>query len=133
MVPDSAWQKWGLEAALAHQKHHRLQWWHGHCTRRLEDWVGKSSDEIDRGGRPRHLLADRGQAGDGSSDADSGGGAPPPRGRGRPARPDPVVSDTDEQAAVLSRLRYAFGMYSSFGPRLLAACPTRIGYELFSC
>ena len=42
-------------------------------TRRLEDWVGKSSDEIDRGGRPRHLLPDRGQAGDGGSDADSGG------------------------------------------------------------
>ena len=74
-------------------------------TRRLEDWVGKSSDEIDRGGRPRYLLADRGQAGDGGSDADSGGGAPPPRGRGRPARPDPVASDTDEQAAVRSRLR----------------------------
>ena len=34
-------------------------------TRRLEDWVGKSSDEIDRGGSPRHLSADRGQAGDG--------------------------------------------------------------------
>ena len=73
--------------------------------RRLEDWVGKSSDEIDRGGRPRHLLPERGQAGDGGSDADSGGGAPPPRGRGRPARPDPVASDTDEQAAVRSRLR----------------------------
>jgi hypothetical protein len=31
---------------------------------------------------------------------------------------------------------YAFGMYSAFGPRLLAACPKRmmlrIGYELFS-
>jgi hypothetical protein len=50
--------------------------------RRLEDWVGKSSDEIDRGGRPRHLLADRGQAGDGGSEAASGAAAPPPRGRG---------------------------------------------------
>jgi len=27
---------------------------------------------------------------------------------------------------------YAFGMYSAFGPRLLAAGPKRIGYELFS-
>ena len=27
-------------------------------TRRLEDWVGKSSDEIDRGGRPRYAGAD---------------------------------------------------------------------------
>ncbi len=35
-------------------------------TRRLEDWVGKSLDEIDRGGpgalEGRHLSADRGQA-----------------------------------------------------------------------
>jgi hypothetical protein len=73
--------------------------------RRLEDWVGKSSDEIDRGGRPRHLLADRGQAGDGGSEAASGTAAPPPGGRGRPARPDSVASDTFEQAAVRSRLR----------------------------
>jgi hypothetical protein len=27
---------------------------------------------------------------------------------------------------------YAFGMFSAFGPRLLAAGPKRIGYELFS-
>jgi len=74
-------------------------------TRRLEDWVGKSSDEIDRGGRPRHLLADRGQAGDGGSETASGAAAPPPRKRGRPARPEPVASDTFEQAAVRSRLR----------------------------
>ena len=30
--------------------------------RRLEDWVGKSSDKIDRGGRPRQESADRGPA-----------------------------------------------------------------------
>jgi hypothetical protein len=76
-------------------------------TRRLEDWVGKSSDEINKGGRPRHLSADLGQAGDGGSKAASGAAAPaapPPRGRGRSTRPDPVASDTDEQAAVSSRL-----------------------------
>jgi hypothetical protein len=65
--------------------------------------VGKSSDEIDRGGRPRHLSADRGQAGDGGSGAGAGGGASLPRGRGRPARPAVVASDTDEQAAARSR------------------------------
>jgi hypothetical protein len=27
---------------------------------------------------------------------------------------------------------YAFGMYSAFGPRLFAAGPKQIGYELFS-
>jgi hypothetical protein len=42
------------------------------------------------------MSADRGQAGDGGSEADSGAGAPPPRGRGRPARPDPVASGTDD-------------------------------------
>ncbi len=45
-----------------------------------------------------HTSADRGPTGDGGSRADSGGGAPPPRGRGRSARPQPVATDTDEQA-----------------------------------
>ena len=48
----------------------------GTGTRRLEDWVGKSSDEIDRGWRPRHLLADQGQAGDGGSELGSRLGRP---------------------------------------------------------
>ena len=52
-------------------------------TRRLEDWVGSSSDKIDRGGRP--------------SAAGSGGGAPP---RGRPPRPPLVATDSPVQAAV---------------------------------
>jgi hypothetical protein len=66
-------------------------------SRRLEDWEGKSLDEIDKAGRPRHLSADRGQAGGGGSEAASGAAAPPPRGHGRPARPDPVASDTDDR------------------------------------
>ena len=42
-------------------------------SRRLEDWVGNSMDTIDRGGRPWPKPADRGQAGMGGSEADSGG------------------------------------------------------------
>jgi hypothetical protein len=67
--------------------------------------VGRSSEKIHRGGRAGHTSADRGPGGDGSSKASSGAAAPPPRGRGRPARPDSVASDTFEQAAVCSRLR----------------------------
>ena len=57
-------------------------------TRRLADWVGNSSDTIDRGGRP--------------SAAGSAGGAPKPR--GRPPRPPQVATDSLVQAAVRSRL-----------------------------
>jgi hypothetical protein len=38
--------------------------------RRLEDWVGKSSDKIDSGGRPRQESADRGPAENGGSESD---------------------------------------------------------------
>ena len=86
-------------------------------TRRLEEWVGKSSDKINRGGGRRQESANRGlgglrpPAGNGGSESErccetaSGAAAPPPRGRGRPARPDSVASDTFEQAAMRSRLR----------------------------
>ena len=57
--------------------------------RRLEDWVGNSSDKIDRGGRP--------------SSASSAGVASKPR--GRPPRPPQVATDSPVQAAVRSRLR----------------------------
>ena len=37
-------------------------------TRRLEDWVGKSSDKIGRAGRPKKESADRGPAESGGGD-----------------------------------------------------------------
>ena len=55
-------------------------------THRLENWVGNTSDRIDRRGRPRTQRADQAQARNGGSEPDSGGGAPPPR--GRPLRPE---------------------------------------------
>ena len=76
--------------------------------RRIEDWVGTSSEKIDRGGRPRQNRApsaDRSPAENGGSEADQGGGALPPRGRGRPARPQLVEEDTAAQAAVRNKLR----------------------------
>jgi hypothetical protein len=67
--------------------------------------LGKSSDKIDRGGRPRQEPADRGPAENGCSEAEPGGGSHPPRSRGRPARPPLVELDTAVQAAVCSKLR----------------------------
>ena len=55
-------------------------------TRRLEDWVGDSSDKIDRGGRPRAA---------GSAGAVA-------KQRGRPPRPPQVTTDSPVQAAVRS-------------------------------
>jgi hypothetical protein len=94
------WQKWELEGALSHQERPCSAAGCDGCdggtdnsTSRLENWVGKSLDEIDRRGSPtgRHLSADQGQAGGGCSEAASGAAAPPPRGCGRPARPAPVA------------------------------------------
>ena len=76
--------------------------------RRLEDWVGTSSEKIDRGGCPRQnraQSANQEPAENGGSEADPAGDAPPPRGRGRPARPSLVEEDTAAQAAVRSKLR----------------------------
>jgi hypothetical protein len=74
-------------------------------TRRLEEWVGRSSEKIHRGGRPGHTSADRGPAGDGGSEAASGAAAPPPRGRGRPGR----SGRTPLRRTPSNRRRYAVG------------------------
>ena len=55
-------------------------------SRSLEDWAGHSSDAVNKGGRPKKTPEQ------------------PPRPRGRPPRPPPVCTDTDEQAAVRRRL-----------------------------
>ena len=67
MDPDSAWKKWGLE------QHSLIRSIVAACedsdggtdigTRRLEDWVGKSSDKINRGGGRRQESANRGLGG----------------------------------------------------------------------
>ncbi len=79
MDPYSAWQKWELEAALAHQER-ACDGCSGDTdtgTRRLEHWVGKSSDEIDRGGRRRKESPDRGPGGNGGCEVASGAAAWP--------------------------------------------------------
>ena len=70
-------------------------------TRRLHDWVGTSSDAVNRGGRPRKAPAPAASAERDRAAADAGGAA---RQRGRPPRPPPVASDSAVQAAVRARL-----------------------------
>ena len=77
-------------------------------NRRLQDWVGKCSDAVEREGRPRKLTvpADRGKGGtaanrgEGSAAADAGAQRP-----GRQPRPQPVAADSELQAALRARLR----------------------------
>ena len=73
-------------------------------TRRLHDWVGTSSDAVNRGGRPRQAPATAARdERDGCAAADAGG-ATAARRRGRPPRPPPVASDSAVQAAVRAML-----------------------------
>ena len=70
-------------------------------TRRLHDWVGKSSDGVAKGGRPKKAQAPSIAGEGGASAADAGTAA---RRRGRPAKPLPVPADSPVQAAVRKRL-----------------------------
>ena len=67
-------------------------------TRRLEDWVGKSSGAMNRGGRPTKASQPaEGEGGAAAADAAA-------KLRGRPRRPPPVSEDSPEEAAVRARL-----------------------------
>jgi len=72
-------------------------------TRRLEDWIGNSSDTINMGGRPwpKPPSGDTLLEG-GGANLPEGGGAP--RARGRPSRPPPVDGEPTLKAEVRSRL-----------------------------
>ena len=73
-------------------------------TRRLHNWVGTSSDAVNRGGRPRQAPAPAARdERDGCAAADAT--AASARWRCRPPRPQPVASDSAVQAAVCARLR----------------------------
>ena len=64
-------------------------------TRRLEDWVGKGSGVISRGGRPAK-ASEPADGGWGAAAEDSAAA----RTRGRPRGPAPVSEDSDEKADV---------------------------------
>ena len=66
-------------------------------SRLLEDWRGDSSASVNKGGRPRKVPAP-------ADGGDESVAATAPKTLGRPRKPQPVDTDTPEQAAVRERL-----------------------------